>query len=154
MTIGNRIFADSQRQLLNAVLNRIVPAQGDRPGAGDLGIAAFVEQAAAKTPGLTRMFNEGLNTILVAASKSQPGGFLAMADAEQDDTLLQVESSSPEFFDQLVQQAYNGYYISAQVFDAIGYDRSGAPGEGAQPALMDESLLETQRRREPFWRRT
>ena len=144
MTVRNQIFSDSQRQLLNAVLNRIVPAQGDRPSAGDLGIAAFVEQAAARTPGLTRMFNEGLNTILVAASKSQPGGFLAMADAEQDDTLLQIESSSPEFFDQLVQQAYNGYYISTQVFDAIGYDPSGPPGEGAQPALMDESLLETQ----------
>ena len=154
MTVGNQIFSDPQRELLSAVLNRIVPAQGDRPGAGDLGIAAFVERAAAKTPGLTRMFNEGLNTILVAASTSQPGGFLDMADAEQDDTLLQVESSSPEFFDQLVQQAYNGYYISTQVFDAIGYDHSAPPEEGAQPALMDESLLETQRRREPFWRRT
>ena len=153
MTTGNQIFSASQRELLNAVLNRIVPAQGDRPGAGDLGIAAFVEQAAAKTPGLTRMFNQGLNTISVAASGSQPGGFLAMADAEQDETLLQVELSSPDFFDQLVQQAYNGYYTSTRVFDAIGYEHSGPPVEGAQPALLDESLLETQRRREPFWRK-
>ena len=153
MSASNQIFSESQRELLSAVLDRIIPSHGDRPGAGDLGVAGFVERAAAGAPGPTRLFNEGLNAIEVAASKGNSGGFLAMPDQVKDDILREIESTNPVFFDQLVQQTYDGYYTDTRIFDVIGYNAPKAPVVGARPKLLDESLLEEQRQRAPFWRR-
>jgi len=153
MSAANQIFSEAQRELLSAVLNRIIPGQGDRPGAGDLGVASFVERVAAGAPGPTRLFNEGLNAINVAASKDHSGGFLAMPEEAKDDTLREIEAANPLFFDQLVQQTYDGYYTDTRVFDVIGYNVPKPPVGGARPKLLDESLLEKQRQRAPFWRR-
>ena len=37
MTARNRVFTNLQRDLLTSVLNRLIPAEGQLPGAGDLG---------------------------------------------------------------------------------------------------------------------
>ena len=153
MSVDKQIFSEAQRELLSAVLNRIIPSQGQRPGAGDLGVATFVEKAATGTPGLTRLFNEGLTAIGVAASKGHPGGFLSMPDGAKDETLQELELSNPVFFEQLVQQTYNGYYTNTRIFDEIGYNAPTTPVPGTRPKLLDESLLEKQRQRAPFWRR-
>ena len=153
MSAANQIFSKAQRELLSAVLNRIIPGQGNRPGAGDLGVAVLVEKTAAGTPGPTRLFNEGLNALDLAASKAHSGGFLGMPDETKDDTLRAIEASDPVFFDQLVQQTYDGYYTDTRIFDVIGYNVPTPPVGGAQPKLLDESLLEKQRQRAPFWRR-
>jgi len=55
-----------------------------------LGVAAFDERAAAGVPGSTRLFNEGLNAINTAASKSHSGGYLAMPDEAKDDILKEI----------------------------------------------------------------
>ena len=47
----SQIFTEPQRQLLTATLNRLIPAQGDFPGGGDLGLAAFVERAVSQESG-------------------------------------------------------------------------------------------------------
>ena len=154
MTSGNRVFSEDQREVLTAVLNRIIPAQDNRAGAGDLGVAAFVEKAAGRTPGQTRLFNEGLNELQVTGARSQPDGFLAMPDQAKDDILRGIEAAKPEFFDQLVKQAYNGYYTDSRTFESIGYRQPGVPVEGAQPPLLDEALLEQQKQRPPFWTKT
>ena len=63
-----------------------------------------------------------------------------------------VESSNPAFFDELVRQTYNGYYTNTNVFEAIGYS-AAQPAIDGQPELLDETLLEKQRQRAPFWTR-
>ncbi len=153
MSSANQIFSEAQREILAAVLNRIIPGQGNRPSAGDLGVAVFVERTAAGAPGPTRLFNEGLNAIDVAASKAHSGGFLGMPDEAKDDTLRAIEESYPVFFDQLVQQTYDGYYTDTRIFDVIGYNVPTPPVAGAPPKLLDDSLLKKQRQRAPFWRR-
>ena len=149
----NQIFSATQRELLSAVLNRIIPGQGDRPGAGDLGVAAFVERIAAQTPGRTRLFNEGLNAIATAAATGYSGDFLELPEKAKDETIQGIELSNPVFFNQLVQQTYNGYYTDKRIMDIIGYNAPAPPVPGARPKLMDESLLEQQRQRAPFWRK-
>ena len=70
MNGNNQIFSPAQRSLLTDVINQIVPAKDKLPGAGNLGIAAYIEEAAARTPGLTRLFNDGLAQIAVAAGRA------------------------------------------------------------------------------------
>ena len=64
-----------------------------------------------------------------------------------------MEADYPAFFDQLVLQPYNGYYTNTEVFKAIGYELPKTPEPGALPELLDESLLDQQKQREPFWKK-
>ena len=153
MSTSRQVFSPAQRQLLDAVLDRIIPPEGNRPGAGSVGVGNYVESVAVGEPGLTRLFVQGLAAIEIAAAERGPDGFGALSGEAKDATLRSVEASYADFFDQLVLQVYSGYYTDLTVFDAIGYTLPSAPAPGAKLELLDESLLEAQRQRPPFWTR-
>jgi hypothetical protein len=151
MTTGHqKIFTEAQQGLLTAVLNRIIPAENKFPGAGDLGLADFVESVVAQSNKLRRLFIEGLAQVEISADVREGKEFLELTDAARDETLQEVEAQHPQFFEALVRQCYNGYYTSPQIFELIDYRRLG-PGEYI-PRPLEESLLELQRQRAPFWR--
>ena len=157
MSDAKQVFSPAQRSLLTGVINRIIPPNDKMPGAGTLGIAAFIEDVAAATTGLTRLFNEGLSQIAVAAGQNpKPGsspGFESLSDTAKDGLLRSIEAANPAFFDQLVLQTYNGYYTNPEVFELVGYKLPKPAPPGAQPELLDVSLLDQQRNREPFWKK-
>lgn len=153
MSTSRQVFSPAQRQLLDAVLDRIIPPADNRPGAGALGIGDFVESVAVGEPGLIRLFVQGLAAIEIAAAERGPDGFAALSNETKDEALRAVEASHAGFFDQLVLQVYNGYYTNLTVFDAIDYSLSSPPVPGAKLELLDETLLEAQRQRPPFWTR-
>lgn len=148
MTANNSILSDAQRSLLSAVLNQIVPAAGDVPGAGDLGIADFVESVAAASIGKRRILMDGLVRIELTASE-RGGGFAALAESAQIEALQSVEASNPEFFQELVTQTYRGYYTNERVCAALGYRPPNR--EDYDPLPFDESLLEPVRQRGQIW---
>ena len=158
--IGHRIFTEEQRALLTAALNRIVPAQDKFPGAGDLGGAAYVEQAvieraaadkaAGRHPDLRRLFTEGLAQLEIAAAQRGPGSFAELPPAQQDDILRQLEAEQPDFFAALVRQGYNSYYTNPDIFELIGYVIPNP--QDYRPLPFDERLLDPQRRRGQLWR--
>ncbi len=136
--------------MLDAVLNVLIPPEGNLPGAGDLGVGRFVEDAVASNPESIRLFTNGLREIEIGASAE--AGFGLQPLSRQVSALKAIEEREPGFFGELVRQTYNSYYTNTRVFEAIGYSlRAPAPGE--PPALLDESLLEKQRQRAPFWRK-
>lgn len=149
----SRFFTDAQRELLAAVLNRIVPGEGLLPGAGDLGLVEFLEGVVGSDLQLRRRFNDGLAQIAIAASHLVGQEFPQLAEEAQYGILRRVQAGHPEFFEALVRQTYNGYYTNPRVFELLGYSPPQAPAEGYQPELLDQSLLEKQRQRAPFWRR-
>lgn len=150
MTTGNQIFTEAQRALLTSVLNRIIPAEDQFPGAGDLGVADFVEQVAGRSTNMRRLFIEGLTLIEITAVQLQGKEFSELSTTAQNAILTEVETRNPGFFDTLIRQCYNGYYTNPEVFQVIGYQRKLAHEYKHQP--FDESLLEPQRQRQPFWR--
>jgi hypothetical protein len=148
MPASNRVFTEAQRRLLIAVLNCIIPAEGQFPGAGDLGVADFVEGVMSRNTRLRRLFIEGMAQIEITVARREGKEFQELSSATRDATLRQVESEHPQFFEELVRQTYNGYYTSPRVFQLIGY----SPSQSYQPTPFDESLLAKQRQRAPFWR--
>jgi hypothetical protein len=132
------------------VLNRIIPAEDHSPGAGDLGITDFVERVAGQSPGMRRLFIEGLTLMEITAMQLEDKEFQDLCSTAQDAVLREVEIRNSSFFDTLIRQCYNGYYTNPQVFQLIGYQRKLAHEYKHQP--LDESLLEPQRQRQPFWR--
>ena len=69
MTTTNEILSADQRALLATALNCIVPAQGEMPAAGDLGIGEFVESVAAGSAETRRRLLDGLVQIQLAAAE-------------------------------------------------------------------------------------
>ena len=148
MTTTNDILSAEQRALLVAALNRIVPAQGEMPAAGDLGTAEFVESVAAGTSAKRRSLLDGLLRIELAAAE-RGGAFASLPSDAQTETLLAVQATDPEFFQELVTQTYRGYYTNETVFDLLSYR---APNrEDYDPIPFDESLLEPVRQRGQVW---
>ncbi len=148
----DRVLTDEQLALLTAVVDRIIPPQGDMPGAADVGLAAFIEGVLVAQTTLRRRFIEGLAQINIAASGKGEGGFEGLSGDGQDASLREVEASNSAFFDELVRQTYNGYYTNPDIFQKLGIPEASAPNSGRQPDLLDVSLLEKQRQRAPFWR--
>lgn len=148
MTTTNSILSDEQRSLLAAALNRIVPAQGNMPAAGDLGVAAFIESVAAGGPDSRRVLLAGLIQLELAAAE-RGSDFGALSPESQTDALKSVESESPAVFQYLVTQTYRGYYTDETVTAALSYR---APNrEDYDPLPFDESLLEPVRERGQIW---
>lgn len=148
MTTTNDILSAEQRGLLSAVLNCIVPAEGEMPAAGDLGIADFVESFASETTARRRLVMEGLVEIELAAA-ARGGDFSTLSGDAQTDALKAVEAGAPAFFQFLVTQTYRGYYTHETVTNALSYR---APNrQDYDPLPFDESLLEPVRERGQVW---
>ena len=112
-------FVSEQMDLLTAVLDRVIPGDGVFPGAGELGIAPYVDRVVAQSVRLRRLFAAGLAELSVRAGL---GGFTTLTDARKDAVLREVESAAPEFFEALVRRAYNGYYMDPKVIVLLGLE--------------------------------
>ena len=146
MTLAPSVFDGSQRLLLTAVLNRIVPANGSLAGAGDLDVATAIEQTLSDSPYLRRVFLDGLRDIAIASAAD----FASLPPAAQTDILQRVEQAQPTFFAALVEHTYRGYYTHPQVQRTLGSRPPQPIGYNLPP--FDPALLDLQRRRAPFWR--
>ena len=116
-----RFLGESQYELISAVLDRLIPSQGDMPGAGEAGTADYLDGIAAGSAQLARLFARGLQDIEIAASQLGDG-FDDLSGDQQDEVLRGVESDNPEFFDLLVRHTYNGYYSNPKVVELLGLD--------------------------------
>jgi hypothetical protein len=147
------VLTDEQRALLAAVLNALVPARGELPGAGDLGIGGFIERVS-NTPTSRRLLFDGLAAIQLASLRRAGREFAALDAGGQEAALREVEVAAPRFFAALVAQTYRGYYVDPRVHAAIGFDSRPPQPSGHVLPVFDAALLDRQRQREPFWRRT
>ena len=116
-----RFLSGRQYALVSAVLDRLIPPQGGMPGAGEVGVAEYIDGVAAGSAGLARAFSAGLQDIEIAAARVG-AGFEELDGERRDEVLRGVEADSPEFFDALVRHTYNGYYGNAKVVEALGLD--------------------------------
>ena len=152
MTAAKNILTDAQRELLTQVLDRIVPADGGLPGAGELGVGEFVESTAGSKPGQTRQLVDGLKLVEVTAGRRGSGVFAGLDDDAKDETLRAVESESPAFFDELVRLTYVGYYSQPRVAAALGLEARPPQPLGFDMQQTDLSLLDNVRQRGPVYR--
>jgi hypothetical protein len=119
--------------MLTALLDTLLPGDADWPAAGSLEAIDVKAEAA---------------PILAAL----PAGF----SAGDEDTLRAVEAEHPAAFERLVSAVYLAYYthptVRAVLERVTGYEARPPQPLGYDLPPFDESLLETQRRRAPFWR--
>ena len=113
-TTLTKILTEDQSRALPTVLNHLIPAEGALPGAGEVGVAAFIEKAVAQGPHLRRH--------IVGVMSALPDSVaLGQLTAEQAEVQLgRIEQAMPESFGILLQATYTGYYSHPQVVAALG----------------------------------
>jgi hypothetical protein len=126
---------------LAALLDTLLPGDADWPAAATLdGLAAQVAEDIAPAH-------------LLAAL---PVGFAGL-DADRREAAVQgLEAAQPAAFERLVAAAYLAYYthdaVRAVLERLTGYEARPPQPLGYELPPFDETLLETQKRRAPFWR--
>ena len=151
---GGRVFTRSQETLLKDVINRIVPAEGEFPGAGDLGVVEYLDRVVGGSPELTALFLPGLAHVEIAASRAHGKGFGSLSTDEKDRVLRQVEQERPDFFSTLVQQTYNGYYTNPDIYRLVGPESHDPKSSANLMKPFDSRLLEDVRKLGRVYRET
>ena len=65
-------FSEGQKSLVTAMLDRLIPRQGEHPGAGEIGVADYLDGAVSESSQLRRLFSDGLNTVPGRSVRSRP----------------------------------------------------------------------------------
>ena len=133
---------------LVAVLDTLLPGEGEWPSAGALGLAARVREGAELVPGGA----EGVAAVLAAL----PPEFTALPPEGRAGALAAQEAATPEPFERLVSEAYTAYYTDARVRAVLASladyaDRPPQPEGHALPPF-DPARLSAVAARAPFWR--
>ncbi len=121
MATSRSFFSDAQIELVTEVLNRIIPANEELPGAGEIAVN-FLDEVVGGSPRLKRIFNHGLSQIEVCAYRMYTKDFPSLSCEQMHAVLRQVEVDEGEFFDLLVRQTYNGYYTDPRIVELLGLE--------------------------------
>ena len=121
MAASRSFFSDAQIDLMVEVLNRIIPANEERPGAGEIAVN-YLDEVIGGSPRLKRIFNHGLSQIEVGAYRIYTQDLPSLSGEQIDVVLRQVEVDEGEFFDLLVRQTYNGYYTDPRIVQLLGIE--------------------------------
>ena len=145
-------LSPSQRELLNAILDRIIPPGDGVPGASEVGAAEHVEGISGVSPQSRALLTKGLKAIEATSGRTHSVAFVTLSDGEKTEVLKQVESQHTEFFAVLVRETYSGYYSSSEVLRIKGLPLSAPQPQGYEIEPFNESLLDSVRKRGKAYR--
>ena len=151
LTESPAFFAAAQRELLMSVLNHLVPAAGAFPGAGDLGVASYLDRVVGQSAALKRLFAQGLVQITLTSKAQYALPFSALLEGQCEAVLRHVETTAPEFFEALVTHTYSGYYSHPTIVRLLGLEGPPQP-HGYHLEPLDLSLLDNIKQRQPIYR--
>jgi hypothetical protein len=152
MPTNDRQLTDADRVVLKRVMDLIVPPDGDFPGAGGLGLAERLEVASQRYGRLRSGLLSVLDAMSLDIAARVEGGFAALDEERQIAALKTIETNLPVPFAEFVELTYETYYTNSRVHDRIGWAGRPPQPEGFDLEPWDPSVLETARKREPFWR--
>ena len=134
---------------LRAALDRLVPAAGELPGAGAMGVSDDMERMASEHP----RYGQSLMRFTEALSRTSGDGlFSDLAGEAQDAALRQLEATLPADFALVLELAYLAYYARPEVHHRIGWRTGPLQPLGFKLPSFDAAVLETVKRRPPLWR--
>jgi hypothetical protein len=152
--MSEAVFTAEDGRLLASVLDEIVPPDGaeDLPGAGQLGLAAFVGEFVSNMPVLRPVIEQGLSTLSRLAVSRAAGGFAVLAGPDKRAVLDELAAADQAFLPTLTFVAYVGYYKHPRIVAALGLEPRPPHPEGYEMEPNDLTLLEPVRRRPKMYR--
>ena len=146
-------LSTNQRELLAAVVDRIIPPADGVPSAEDAGVAEHVEGITGVSPQSRALLTNGLKEIETTSGRTHSKEFTEPLRAtRRPKCLKQVESQHSEFFAVLVRETYSGYYSSLEVLRVKGLPLSAPQPAGYEVEPFDAALLVGVRKRGKAYR--
>ena len=145
-------FTDAQRATLVAMLDALVPrsADGRLPGAGEIGLAAGIEEQLGAMCAFTA---RGLDALDALARERGARAFAALSVTDRTEVLNTHAAADPGFLPGLVFQVYSAYYQHPRVLSGLGLEPRPPHPKGyalEQPDL--DALLAPVRARAKLYR--
>jgi len=147
-------LSEEERQTLSHALAQIIPPDPDRgrPGAGELGLAAYVDAALDAMPVVKEMVVQSL-AALDDLARCRSGHRLDDLPPEERVAVLdQLAASEHAFPPVLVLYTYAGYYQHPRVLEALGLEPRPPHPAGYATIEGDLTLLDAVRRRAGMYR--
>lgn len=144
-TSATRPLTDTERAVLSAVMDRLVPPIDALPGAGSMGLVPEVEAMSRQHVSFHRALIGLLDSLAVE-------GFTTLSGSTQDDEIGAFETTQPAMFNALLEVVYLAYYGDERVHRRIGWPTGALQPRGFELPPFDEAILEKARSRQPFWR--
>ena len=148
------VFTADQMRLIEAVVNRLIPADELGPGAGAAGVPVYLARSfAGHLSGETKAFSEGLASMEAAVHARHNTAFVQLPPAQQDEFLTAMERNevsgfrpdSRTFFNRIRQLTLEGmfgdpWYGGNKGF--VGWDLVRYPGPRMAVSAEDQRLRE------------
>ena len=145
---------DDQRTALAPVLDAFVPRSQDgvMPGAGELGIAADLDEVLQREPAMHAMVVASLAAMDGLARGRGAARFTALAPAVQAEVLNELSCTEHAFPPMLMLYTFGCYYKHPRIMAHYGLEARPPHPKGYEVAPIDLSLLDPVRRRGPIYR--
>jgi hypothetical protein len=143
--------------VLRAWVSALIPARGERPAAGDVGAAEYVDATVFLTPRLRGVLLDAIDTVDQLAQKQAGCRFAAASSPRQTDVLRAFEANDPlDAFPMVRDLTYEAYYAHPRVLDVLEREtgwRYEVAISGGELEPFDEGLLDRMRTVPPRWRK-
>lgn len=145
---------DDQRRALAPLLDGYIPrsADGTMPGAGELGIAADLDEALQRVPAMHAMLTASLAALDRLAQARGAARFTALAADQQAEVMTELSCSEHAFPPMLMLYTFGCFYKHPRILAHYGLEARAPHPEGYTVAPTDLSLLDPVRKRGPIYR--
>jgi Gluconate 2-dehydrogenase subunit 3 len=132
----------TQRALLTAFADDIIPATDGMPSASDMGAAAYLERVAATDPAIAVSLRDSVTSIDRRARAAHAETFVGLPAPARIALMEAMEKDEPDLFRAARDFVYESYYTNPLVWKRLGYDFIGAESVGPPLEPFEEALLE------------
>jgi hypothetical protein len=142
---GERLSA-SERRILRAAADGIIPAEGRMPAASKVGAAEYIEALAAG--------DAEFHATVTAALTALGASFARGTPAERTTALARLEAMNAAAFAALRDAVYEAYYTHPRVWNLLGARFRRGPRRTAPVEAFDEARLARVRQLPRLYRET
>jgi len=144
-------------EALRSWVSALIPARGERPAAGEVGAAEYVDATVFLTPRLRGVLLDGIDTVERLAQKRIGRRFAEADPTEQTEVLRIFEANDPlDAFPMVRDLTYEAYYAHPRVLDVLEREtgwRYDVAFSGGELEPFDEDLLARMKALPPRWRK-
>jgi len=147
-------FPPAAARTLAAVLDELIPpsTDGRLPGAGAVGVVAYLEGVCLRTPDLRPALDDGLAALAELARENGAESLADLPQPRRAALLNDLTSRAPAFLPGLLFHTYAGYYQQPAVLEGLGLPPRPPFPEGYALEQGDLGLLDPVRARARLWR--
>lgn len=140
------VVLDPRRaETLRAWTTALIPARRDRPAAGDVGAAEYVDATVSRARRLIGPLLRAIDLLDERSVRQHHHPFVDLDDAAQRELLRLVEAEDSQLFGMVLAFTYEAYYAHPAVLTALEHEtgwRGLVPVFGSEMEPFPESLLD------------